>query len=366
MQTINAQRGRDLVSLAQALQTQRENSRDVVVPTGKLEMNEAGQFGYTNGSAHLFNLNNWSAGQVASYAGIPKQYFDRIKGEDTRLLSKMVNHDLARISSEAIASGKPESRLLRTVGTTARAVVSSRFRRLDAFDLLNETLPVLLDHQFEPISCELTEKRVYVKAVTKRITSEVTVGDAVQFGVMFSTSDVGAGSLALEPFVHRLVCDNGMVMQTAMNKRHIGRNQAGDDITELLSQNTIELSDKAFFAQVRDVLLASMKPEVFEREVNKLRRAAQLPIKNFDLENVVEMTMKIVNVSGEETKKNILEQLAEGNQGAGLTMWGLANSFTAAAKASHLDYDQSTELERAGGTIISLNDTQWKRIAITH
>ncbi len=363
MQTITQTKGRDLVSLAQALAAQKENSRDLVIPTQKLEMSQDGKLGFVNGTDQFFDLNNWSRSQLSGYTAIPKQYFDRISEENKPLLADMVNHSLIKTSLQAKEEGKSESRMLRTVGPTIRALVSGKFRRLDAFDLLNETLPILLDNQFEPISCELTEKRVYVKAVTKKITSEVKVNDPVQFGVMFSTSDVGAGSLALEPFIYRLVCLNGMVTESTIKKRHIGRNQASDNIEELLSQSTLELGDRAFFAQLRDVLTASMKPEVFEREVNKMRKAADIPIKNFDLENVVELAMRSMSITGDNTKKSILDSLASGNQGAGLTMWGLANSFTAAAKAEHLDYDQSVELERAGGEIINLNANQWKHIA---
>jgi len=366
MQTVEKVKGRSLTQLAEALEKQKADSRDLIVPSSKLMMNQTGQLGFRNGKDEFFNLNSWSKSQVAGYCGIPKQYFDRISEENPEILSDMVNHDLARINSESLAKEKQESRMLRTVGPTIRAVVSSRFRRLDAYDLLNETLPVLLDNHFEPISCELTEKRVYVKAVTKRIESEVQKGDIVQYGVMFSTSDVGSGSLKLEPFMYRLVCLNGMIAETKVNQRHTGRNMAEDDVRELLSESTIEMTDKAFFAQVRDILIATMQPEMFEREVNKLRRAAELPIKNFDLENVVDLSMRTTGITGESVKQSIVQQLASGNQGAGLTMWGLANSFTATAKSEAFDYDTSVDLERAGHKIINLNKNQWSRIAEVH
>lgn len=361
-------KGRDIVSLAQALQEQKDNSRDLIVPTSRLSMDPQGAIGFDldDPMSEGFALNNWSSGQLATYCNIPQQYFKRIQQEDTGLLSTMVNHDLQNKAQLARNNDKQEARMLRTVSGTVRAFVSSRFRRLDAYDLVNATLPIMLDHQFEPMQCELTEKRVYIKAVTKRIETEVKVNDPVQFGVMFSTSDVGAGSLTLEPFIYRLVCLNGMVTESKIRQRHLGKQLASsEDIMDLLSNETIDLTNEAFFRQIRDVLTASMKPEVFEREVNKLRRAAELPIKNFDLEEVVDLTCKTLNVSGDQTKKTIVEMLAEGNQGAGLTQWGLINSFTAAAKAEHLDYDESVELERAAGEILTLSPNQWKRISET-
>ena len=180
---------------------------------------------------------------------------------------------------------------------------------------------------------------------------------------MISTSDVGAGSLRVEPFLNRLVCLNGMIMSTSMKKRHLGSNQAEKEVMELLSDKTKELNDKAFFATVRDVLIGTMNPANFEREINKLREAADQMITNFDLEQVVELSMEKVGVKGESIKTGILSALASGNEGAGLSKWGLANSFTRAAQADSLDYDSATDLERAGGEIINLSHTDWKRIA---
>lgn len=182
---------------------------------------------------------------------------------------------------------------------------------------------------------------------------------------MISTSDVGAGSLRVEPFITRLVCLNGMVSDSNFRKAHLGTNNYQEDVQELLSDSTKELNDQAFFATVRDYLNATMRPEMFEREVNKMREAAKLEIKNFDLDKVVELSMNEVGVRGEGTKKSILSWLARGNEGAGLTKWGLVNSYTRAAQDDSLDYDQATELERAGGAILDLKPSQWKRIAET-
>jgi hypothetical protein len=68
-------------------------------------------------------------------------------------------------------------------------------------------------------------------------------------------------------------------------------------------------------------------------------------------------------VNGENVRKGILHALASGNEGAGLTKWGLANSFTRAAQLDDLDYDTATELERAGGQIIEMGKSEWHRIA---
>jgi hypothetical protein len=352
-------KGKSIVELAQELQAIRETSKDFVVPVAKLEMevreDKTPALTFTNGVKHSLPLTNWAHSQLAGYADIPKGYYDRIASENPVLLADSVNHGLSKV--------KNDTRLIRSVNGNARAVLSSRYRRLDSFDLVEEIFPKLLEEKLQVVSSEITETRLFLKALSPRIQSEVTKGDVVQYGLVISNSDVGAGSVRIEPLIYRLVCSNGLIADTAIRKYHIGKSQGGDDIQELLSDRTKELTDAAFWAQVRDIVTASMRPDIFEKQVDRLRVAAGLPITNFDLPSVVELAMKATGVTGEGKKNSILAALASGNEGAGLTQWGLVNSFTRAAQAEEVSYEESIELERAGSRILELSRNQWETIA---
>ena len=357
--------GKTIVELAQALEDIQNNSKDYVVPTEKIKMNDHNEvvFANGNGKEHKFEPTGYAHGQIATYTGIPKQYYDKLLGQNPALLADNVNHGLESQAVQMGRGGRPENRMVRTIGGKVRAVLSSSYRRLDSYDLAKTVLPVLVDNKFEVVSSEITETRMYLKALTPKITAEIKTGDVVQFGLVISNSDVGAGTFRVEPLIFRLVCQNGLISTTAIRKFHLGKNMAGDDVQELLTQQTLALTDAAFFAQVRDVVLASMTPQMFEGEVNRLREAAQVPIKNFDLPNVVELSMKAVGVEGEGIKQNIIQYLANGADGAGLTKWGLANGFTYAAQQDPVSYDDSITLERAGWKVIDLHPGQWKKIA---
>ena len=56
---------------------------------------------------------------------------------------------------------------------------------------------------------------MYIKVVNKRLEAEVVPGDIVQSGVIISNSEVGLGSVNIQPLVYRLVCSNGMVVNDA-------------------------------------------------------------------------------------------------------------------------------------------------------
>lgn len=365
--------GKSLVELAQSLQHIKDTAKDFVVPTERLRAevvaNEDAtaskrlQLAFENGKKHAFNLNSWSGAQLASYTDIPKAYFDRIAAENPELAADNVNHGLDRVAAQAKREGKPEARMLRTVDGRVRGLLSSRYRILDSYDMLETVLPVAQEHGLQVVSSEITDRRLFVKLLSPRLQTEVKKGDAVQYGLTISTSDVGAGAVRVEPLIYRLVCLNGMISNTAVRKFHVGKNQSEFDVQELLSDRTKEVSDAAFWLQIRDIVIASLKPENFEREVNRLRQAAEMPIKNFDLPEVVELTMKATGITGEGKKNSIIAALASGNEGAGLTQWGLINAFTRAAQDDAIDYEASIEMERAAGQILELSRKDWNRIA---
>jgi hypothetical protein len=365
--------GKTLVELAQILLDIQENSRDFAVPTSRLEVKNhelAGADGksylepmlsFVNGEEHAFELNPWSTRQLATYADVPTSYFERIKRENLELFNDIANHGLQR-KVQTATPGKLEARMVRTHKGKVRAFVSDRYRRLDNYDLLETIAPVILDSDMQIVSSELTDQRMYMQMTTPKLQSEVKKGDIVQHGLVISSSDVGAGSVRVEPMIYRLVCTNGMISSTAVRKFHIGKSQGEEEVYELLTDDTKAITDQAFWAQVRDIVASSLQPTRFEKEVAKLRAAAEDKITNFDIPAVVELSMRHVSLTGEKIKHSIIANLANGADGAGMTRWGLANAFTAVANTGLVDYDSAIDFERAGSKIIDMPQSAWKKI----
>lgn len=350
--------GKSLTQLAQEITRINEAKRDFVVPVARMRMNDEGRVILANGKGEeSFGLTTWADQQAASYLDIPKGYYDRLRAENPRLLAANFNHGLSK--------NQGDKRMLRTLDGNVRALVSDRFRRLESYDLLQTVLPIMLERSMDVVSAEITERRLYVRTLMPKLTAEIKVGDPVQYGLQISSSDVGAGALRVEPLIFRLVCLNGLITEHAIKKYHVGRAVEVDDTFELLSDETKELDEAAFWARLRDVVLGSLRPEIFAAQVDRLRDAADRQIKNFNLQEVVELTCKTIGFSAsKDVKQGILEALASGNQGAGLTQWGLANSFTAvAAHNDDIGFDDVVELEKVGGKIIELKPDQWKKIA---
>ncbi len=355
--------GRSIVDLSRELERIQGSAKDFIVPVQDMKVNSVLDVD-VNGTG-VFQPTNWAHSQMSSYTGIPKGYYDRIKEQNPSLLSMNINHGFQNAINQTLAkrNGKHETRMIRTIDGNVRAFLSDRYRRLDSYDLLETVFPILQDGRFKVVSAELTERKLYLKAVTDKVQGEIKKGHVVNYGIAISTSDVGCGSAQINPFLNECVCDNGMIMEQAFRKFHIGKSQSSDSVEELLSDETKELSDKAFWAQVKDVIEGTMKEEIFEQNLNKLRLSSELPIKNFDLPKVVELTMRETGITGDKTKDNIVGYLANGADGRGLNKWSLANAFTWAAQAEDADYEDATGLERAGGKIIEMPRNKWESLA---
>ena len=141
--------------------------------------------------------------QLADKLKLPFAYFERMRTEQPKLLDRNVNTWL---------QSDGDRRMIRTLDGQVRAVLSDRYRRLDNFDLAENVLPILQrleGARFESVG--LTETKMYLKVITPRVEFEGAPGDIVQAGIVITNSEVGCGTLSVQPLIYRLVCKNGLI-----------------------------------------------------------------------------------------------------------------------------------------------------------
>lgn len=132
---------------------------------------------------------------------------------------------------------------------------------------------------------------MYIKAVNPRLQEDVTPGDTVQAGVVISNSEVGLGSVNIQPLIYRLVCSNGMVVNDAATKRnHIGRATDAEENFQLYSEKTLAADDQAFLMKVQDTVRAAAEEARFSQVVGMMREAAAVPMNTTDVPGVVKLT----------------------------------------------------------------------------
>ena len=142
---------------------------------------------------------------------------------------------------------------------------------------------------------------MYLKILSRRLEMEVVPGDYVQAGVVISNSEVGLGSVNVQPLVYRLVCTNGMIVNDmGERKNHVGRAaKAVEDSFHIYSDETMEAEDKAFLLKLRDVTMAAIEEGRFAQVVGKLKESAGIPITG-KVTEVVELTGKTYGFNTDE------------------------------------------------------------------
>ena len=352
--------GKSLVELATEVTRQNASKRDFLADTRTLAMSvNPSTEGLHNepiltvGSSQLA-IRPTAHGQIGTHAGIPKAYYDKMLAEAPNLLASNVNHWL---------QATPEKRMVRTLDGAVRGFLSSRYRAMDNFDLLQSVLPVLQGRNVEFKSCEVTEKHLYLKVIFPELRTEVPgsrqVGDIIEAGLSIRNSEIGFSSFAVEPFFHRLVCTNGMISNYAQRKYHVGKRLDSENaVEEILRDETRDVRDRAFWMQIQDVVASAINRDVLNAHVTKFAEAAKIKIEA-DPVAVIEMARKQFQLT-EGQGSDILKHLIEGGD---LSKWGLANAVTRTAE-DQLDYEDATGLERLGGKIIELSPQDWKSLAV--
>lgn len=365
--------GQSLAELATQIKRESGEKQDFLASTEKLEYQPSNGEGSRYGLLH-FNVGGEARHvqptrhcitQIGTHTGIPSKYVDRMADGNQELLAHNINHWFKK---------EPSTRLLRTHLNGAhvgRAFLSERYRPLDNEDLAETVIPELLKAGCEIISSQITERRLYIQAATPRLEldlnklkadtgNDLSKVDAVQSGIVISNSEVGAGSVLIEPMIYRLRCFNGMILPTAMRRNHVGRKSVHaelEEATAYFTDATRELDDRAFWSKVVDVVRGTFNPESFRNWSEKFARTSSVKLEAGAVDTV-ELTAKRFNLNDGE-KKSVLDHLIEGGD---LSLFGLVNAVTRTAEDAE-SYDRAIEFERMGGDIIELPQTEWQKIS---
>ena len=348
--------GRSLQEVMLELDRQNKAKKDYIGSAQALRLYEDGQTFEIGsmGKARQFGTTRLFHRQVASALGIPAKYYDLMQSRKPELLAQNVN---------AWFGDRENSYMIRTMdygaGRMASALLSDRYRRIDNMEIASAVLPLFAgSDQYEVVSSEVTENRLYLKIVNRRLEMAVVPGDIVQAGVMISNSEVGLGSVSVQPLVYRLVCTNGMVVNDmGERKNHVGRAaKAVDDSFHIYSDETMEAEDKAFLLKLRDVTMAAIEESRFAQVVGRLKEAAGIPITG-KVTEVVELTARTYGINSDE-QDSVLQHLIAGGD---LSQYGLSNAITRASQDVE-SYDRATTLEGIGWQVAAMPAAQWKEL----
>ena len=285
--------GRALSEVLTELQRQNAAKQDYIGPAQAFTLRPDGstfEIVHTNsGAQEVFGTTDLFHRQIGSTLGIPAKYYDQMRKLKPELLAENVN---------AWFADREQSYMIRSMdygnGRVARALLSDRYRRIDNMEIASAVLPLFAGQaDMQVMSCEVTENRMYLKIVNKRLEMDVVPGDTVQGGVIISNSEVGLGAVSVQPLLYRLVCTNGMVVNDLGERRtHVGRAaKAVEDSFTLYSDEALIAEDKAFMLKLRDITMAAIEESRFGMVVERLRESTQVKITG-RVQDVIELTGK--------------------------------------------------------------------------
>ncbi|WP_418627413.1 DUF932 domain-containing protein [Anaerosinus sp.] len=339
--------GKSLIELCKELERQRMARKDFIADTRSLMIttNDHGQsqldvdLGNTN---QIFTVNDLAHQQIASRLQIPLKYYQKMRLEYPSLLDENINSWFNK---------NGERRMLRTLDTNIRAFLSDRYRRLDNLELAEAVLPIIKEMKgAEIVSADITDTHMYIKVINKKLKAEVAVNDVVQAGIVISNSEVGLGSLKVEPLIYRLVCKNGLIVKDYAQKRyHVGKQvESEESAYEIYRDETLEADDKAFFMKVQDTVRCAVDEAKFMLSVNKFRQTKQESTGDDPIKTVEILADKYV-LNQNERGSILRHFIMTGDN----SRFGLINAITRSSQDIE-DYNRATELERLGGELLAL------------
>jgi len=166
-----------------------------IVPDGLLDVGIA-----------RFALSELATSQMCQRLGIPVLYYRRLPHE---LQAMVANHDFARLHENAY--------LLRGKDEWVRAFLSTDYVAYNNAHIAETVKELLRQAEVSVKSFVLEETHLYLKVISEEV---IDRDSGLKAGIMIGNSEVGTGSISIEPFVYRLACTNDLVVSKEQSFRH--------------------------------------------------------------------------------------------------------------------------------------------------
>ena len=276
-----------------------------IAEDGALELNR-------DGRTERFAFSELATSQMCGRLGIPVPYYRRLPAE---LRATVANYDLGRLAEN--------SYLLRGKDQWIRAFLSADYVAFNNGHIAETVKGLLRGANVSVKSFVLEETHLFLKIISDEI---VDSDSGLKAGIMIGNSEVGMGSVSVEPFVYRLLCTNDLIVTQEKSFRHAHIHLT---ISELRNRMADAISDAfKIAASVLDLFLLSREESVAD-PVETIRQLAE--------------SRKMSQKFADEV---VSSYAAEPDP----TRFGVINAFTRSAQK--LGPLQRIEVERFGGTLL--------------
>ena len=221
-------KGHDIRNVVQQINNDVKSKKDYIVTLNALEVTTSNNT-YPNleftDAPDQYSLTDHSMNQLCGKLEIGTQYLRKCLPVSQELVAHNLNFWIKNTKSKELMVRTIE-RDSDELPNVARAVCSNRYKRIDNDVVANHSLNKLMDLGLDIKYAHYDRDTLNITAVNQKLEGEVYKGDVVQSGITITNSEIGSGSLIIQPFIYRLVCTNGMVAPRYLNRfysRHVGK-----------------------------------------------------------------------------------------------------------------------------------------------
>ncbi len=305
----------DWKSIEEKVSLDDQNKWDRKVPGQEIAVTQEGLLEIANGgpARESFAVSDLAVTQMCGRLDIPVKYYRRLPDE---MKAFVANYDLKRLNGN--------SYLLRGKGEWVRAFLSAEYVTYNNSQIAETVESLLGKGEVTVKGFVVEETHMFLKIVSEELWD---VESGLKAGIMVGNSEVGMGSVSVEPFVFRKPCTNDLVVAQEKSFRHAHIHLTDFEITRRMAEAISE-----------GFRLASAILEAF------------LKTRNDPIPDPVETIRKLAEArdfSQKFTDQVVSSYAAEPEA----SRFGVINAFTNAAQ--RLAPLQRIEMERFAGSLLA-------------
>jgi hypothetical protein len=304
----------DWKSISEKIVQDDQNKWDRQVSGKELVVTAAGALRVLNGQAEApgVTLSETATAQLCQKLEIPVRYYRRLPAD---MQAAVANYDLKRVNEKSF--------LLRGKGKWVRAFLSAEYVAYNNAEVAETVQSLLGKGALSIKSFVLEETHMFLKIVSEEIWD---VESGLKAGIMIGNSEVGMGSVSVEPFVFRKPCTNDLIVSQEKSFRHAHIHLTAFELTRRMAEAVSQGFQVA--SSVLDAFLKTREVKVVD-PVEVIRQIAE----NRKLSQ--KLTDDVVSSYLVEPEAN---------------WFGVINAFTNAAQ--RMAPLQRIEMERFAGTLL--------------
>jgi hypothetical protein len=205
-----------------------QNKWDRKVSGQELRISSSGAIELSNGrsAGKTYSLSEVATSQMCQKLEIPVKYYRRLPDE---MKSTVANYDINRMNGH--------SYLIRGKGDWIRAFLSAEYVAYNNSEIAETVQSLLGNGALTMKSFVLEETHMFLKIISEEIWD---VESGLKAGIMIGNSEVGMGSVSVEPFVFRKPCTNDLIMSQEKSFRHAHIHLTAYELTRRMAEAVTE------------------------------------------------------------------------------------------------------------------------------